>query len=299
MAASFANFSSLEPEPTVGQDFRDFKSVDTADEGGTQFGKVPPFPRSAWQRICPTGRLLLAVTGLCAVLSLLVITLGIKGAQLSTDQQGTWESLQSFNKTVSVGLASLQQKRNSTGTRLATLEQTLTLEINETEKVKKRLESLLETLHQDSNSLRCQLVELKSNGSKSGCCPKGWAVHHESCYWLSRSQRSWTEAKQDCERRDSHLVVFNSPEERKFVDQLRQSSFMWIGLTDSGGTWKWVDGTGYTVLSEDWDEGQPDHWYGHGLGGGEDCVHAVASGLWNDNHCSRRFAWMCEQELKV
>nr|XP_056719505.1 asialoglycoprotein receptor 1-like [Euleptes europaea] len=299
MATSFVNFSSSEPELTVAQDDQDLKSLDMADEGGKSFGRVLPRPQSASQRICPTSRLLLLVTGLCTVLGLLVILLGIKGAQLGTDQQGAWESLRSFNKTVSVGFTSLRQKRNSTSSQLTTLEQTLNREGNETERIKKRLESLLAILQQDSNLLSCQLVELQSNGSKSGCCPKGWVVHQESCYWVSRLQRPWMEAKRDCERKDSHLVVINSPEEKKFVDQLRRSSYMWIGLTDADGSWKWVDGTGYTVHSEDWGDGQPDHWYGHGLRGGEDCVHTFPDGRWNDNHCSRSFAWMCEKELKV
>ncbi|XP_077171919.1 asialoglycoprotein receptor 1-like [Paroedura picta] len=299
MATSFVNYSPPDPESTLAQDHQDFKSLDEAEEGGKRLEKALPPPRSACQRICPTGRLLLVVTGLCAVLSLLVILLSVKGAELSAEQQGTWESLGGFNKTLSTSLASLQHKRNSTKSRLAALELTLSREANETEQVKKQLENLLGILQQDSNSLRCYVVELKSNGSKSGCCPKGWVVHHESCYWMSRSQRPWMEAKQDCQHKDSHLVIINSPDERAFVNQLRRSSYMWIGLTDSSGTWKWVDGSGYTIRAEDWGEGQPDHWYGHGLGGGEDCVHTSPDGLWNDNHCSRSFAWMCEQELKV
>ncbi|XP_054851171.1 asialoglycoprotein receptor 1-like [Eublepharis macularius] len=296
MATSFVNSSASEPEPMVSQDYQDFKSLDEADEGGKPLGRAP---HSAWQRICPTNRLLLLLMGLCIVLSILVLTLGIKGAQLGTDQQQTWESLRSFNKTISVGLTSVRRKRNSTGSKLATLEQTLSRESNETERVKIRLESLLQILEQDSNTLRCQVVEVKSNGSKSGCCPKGWVVNQKSCYWMSHSQRSWPEAKRDCEGKDSHLVIINSPDERQFVNERRRSAFMWIGLTDSSGSWKWVDGTGYTVQAEDWGEGQPDHWYGHGLGGGEDCVHTFPDGLWNDNHCSRSFAWMCEQELRV
>uniref|UniRef100_A0ACB8EWP9 Uncharacterized protein n=1 Tax=Sphaerodactylus townsendi TaxID=933632 RepID=A0ACB8EWP9_9SAUR len=288
MATSFANFSASEPEPTVAQDYQDLKSTDMAEEGRKHFGRGLPPPQSALDRICPTSRLLLLVAGLCAVLSLLVIIMGTKGAQFGTAQQETWESLQSFNKTVSVGLSSLQQKRNSTSSRLTTLEQTLGREGNETEKIKKRLESLLAILHQDSNSLRCQLVELQSNGTEETKEAGG-----------ETNWRPWMEAKRDCEGKESHLIIINSPEEKKFVDELRRSAYMWIGLTDVSGTWKWVDETGYTVRSEDWGEGQPDHWYGHTLGGGEDCVHTYPDGRWNDNHCSRSFAWMCEKELKV
>ncbi|XP_077772924.1 asialoglycoprotein receptor 1-like isoform X3 [Podarcis muralis] len=163
--------------------------------------------------------------------------------------------------------------------------------------IKKQVEGQLDTLKQDSRAFRCELVEMRSNGSKTGCCPKGWKNFEESCYWMSQDAASWNQAKLDCEKKDAHLVIINSPQEKRFVSQRWRSVDIWIGLTDVTGVWKWVDGTSYMLQQEDWAEGQPDHWYGHGLGGGEDCVQAYSNGLWNDNHCSLRFSWMCEMEL--
>lgn len=47
-----------------------------------------------------------------------------------------------------------------------------------------------------------------------------------------------------------------------------------------------------------WKPLQPDNWYGHGLGGGEDCAHfSEDDGRWNDDVCQRLYRWICETEL--
>ncbi|KAH0626066.1 hypothetical protein JD844_000785 [Phrynosoma platyrhinos] len=126
--------------------------------------------------------------------------------------------------------------------------------------------------------LTLSVVVLGFQGTKSGCCPKDWQMFQESCYWMSRATLSWENAKRNCERKNAHL---------RFINQRKRPVMIWIGLTDVSGNWN------------DWMENQPDHWYGHGLGGGEDCVHMNAGGAWNDNHCSRAFYWICEMELKI
>ncbi|XP_015275796.1 PREDICTED: asialoglycoprotein receptor 1 [Gekko japonicus] len=128
------------------------------------------------------------------------------------------------------------------------------------------------------------------------CCPPGWISFRTNCYWDSRAGKSWEDAKSDCEDKDSHLVIINSYEEQLFVSQHVRPRFTWIGLTDASGSWKWIDGTPYTIRPEDWRDEQPDNWYGHGLGGGEDCAHLHDDGRWNDDHCSRLYGWVCEME---
>ncbi|XP_062992565.1 asialoglycoprotein receptor 1-like [Elgaria multicarinata webbii] len=301
MATSVVNSAAgdYEPQPTMAADYQDLKSLDVADESGKRFGRGLPPSQSSWRRICPTNRLVLILMGLCTILALSVGILGIQGVQLSRDQWGTQEALKSFNKTVSSGLSILQRKRNSTSWKLAALEKTLSTDNDKMEKVRKLIQGQLDTLQEDTRTFQCDLVELKSNGTKSGCCPKGWIIFQESCYWMSRSTMSWGSAKSDCQRKKAHLVALNSPEEARFVNQRRRPGHTWIGLTDVSGTWKWEDGTLYTLKQTDWSEGQPDHWYGHDLGGGEDCVEIYPSGYWNDNHCSRSFGWVCEMALKI
>ncbi|KAF7236764.1 Asialoglycoprotein receptor 1 [Varanus komodoensis] len=162
----------------------------------------------------------------------------------------------------------------------------------------KRLRVQLSNLQQDTKEVHCELVEMKSNGTKSGCCPKGWLAFKESCYWISSVTASWNNAQRDCERKQGHLVTINSPEEKVFVNQRKKPRHTWIGLTDVSGIWKWSDGTLYSFDRADWSQGQPDHWYGHGLGGGEDCVEMYPNGDWNDSHCSLLYYWICEMPLK-
>ncbi|XP_061445891.1 asialoglycoprotein receptor 1-like [Rhineura floridana] len=311
MATSFADLrvppeipprstsAALDPQPTTATEEEDLKAPEVVDESGKRLREVLPPPRSSWRRSCPTKRLVLVLMAFCGILTLSVALLGIQRAQFNKDQGAAWEALRSFNRTVSVELRNLQHKRNSTGWKLAALEKTMNDEVEKMEKAKKRIQSQLDSLQQDARTFHCGLMEMKSNGSKTGCCPKGWQSFEESCYWMSSTPASWNLAKLDCEKKNAHLVIINSPNESSFVNQRKRSNYLWIGLTDVSGNWKWVDGSSYSLQPEDWNEGQPDHWYGHGLGGGEDCVHMLPSGLWNDNHCSRLYTWMCELELRL
>lgn len=49
-------------------------------------------------------------------------------------------------------------------------------------------------------------------------------------------------------------------------------------------------------LFRNWRPEQPDDWYGHGLGGGEDCAHFTEDGGWNDDVCQRPYRWVCETQ---
>lgn len=50
-------------------------------------------------------------------------------------------------------------------------------------------------------------------------------------------------------------------------------------------------------VHRNWAPLQPDNWFGHGLGGGEDCAHITTGGPWNDDVCQRTFRWICEMKL--
>ncbi|XP_007443861.1 asialoglycoprotein receptor 1-like [Python bivittatus] len=299
MATSVANMEASDPPATAEMDYETPQSLNVVDESGRDFGTAFPLPKSSFRRVCPTSRLILALMVFCGTLILSVSILGIQGIQFSKNLQEARRGLQNFNKTVKLGVGSLKDKRNSTWWKLATLEKTLEQENDQLEKVKERTQSQLDIIERNTRTLHCELIEMQSNGSKSGCCPRGWLTFRSSCYWTTQSQETWEGAKRDCENKKSHLVIINSPNEKVFVNRNRRTRFTWIGLTDVTGNWKWVDGSLYVLDPKDWSEGQPDHWYGHGLGGGEDCVHIGDDGLWNDNHCSRMFGWVCEMELGI
>lgn len=52
-----------------------------------------------------------------------------------------------------------------------------------------------------------------------------------------------------------------------------------------------------SFVCRNWKPEQPDNWFGHGLGGGEDCAHITVDGPWNDDVCRRPYRWVCETEL--
>nr|DBA29613.1 TPA: hypothetical protein GDO54_005684 [Pyxicephalus adspersus] len=137
----------------------------------------------------------------------------------------------------------------------------------------------------------------KGNSSTYALCGKNWVLHDSSCYFLFRKVQTWDTAKKNCEDRKSHLVVINSDDEMNFLRQFSLSLSLWIGLTDKDGSWQWVDKTPYEKTPKFWNIGQPDDWYGHGRGGGEDCGQLVDGDGWNDNYCSHRFAYICEKTL--
>uniref|UniRef100_A0A8C3FNF0 Asialoglycoprotein receptor 1 n=1 Tax=Chrysemys picta bellii TaxID=8478 RepID=A0A8C3FNF0_CHRPI len=132
-------------------------------------------------------------------------------------------------------------------------------------------------------------------GSRAGCCPRGWLRFGDSCYWFSGKQKTWEESNLYCKAQNSHLVVINTQDEQLYIQQQTVPWYTWIGLSNRSGRWQWVDGSVYTM---DWRAGQPDESDGHGLGGGEDCVYLHDDGLWNNAQCSRRYRWVCEEELK-
>ncbi|KAM4844871.1 C-type lectin domain family 10 member A-like [Thomomys bottae] len=156
----------------------------------------------------------------------------------------------------------------------------------------------IQQLVKDLRTLSCEIADLKGNGSVKACCPLNWLEYNGSCYWFSESSKSWAEADKDCQLENAYLAVVNSLEEQNFIQSHRSKPNTWIGLTDQNGPWRWSDGTDYQQGFTHWSPQQPDNWYGHGLGGGEDCVHFTSDGRWNDDVCQRSYSWVCETKLE-
>ncbi len=100
---------------------------------------------------------------------------------------------------------------------------------------------------------------------------------------------NWFEAEADCESDGGHLVVIDDVTENAFVDSQKQSTALWIGLTDhvTEGTLLWVTGEplGFEVFKPD----EPND------SGGEDCIHMLATAEWNDTGCrSGQIDYVCE-----
>jgi hypothetical protein len=81
-------------------------------------------------------------------------------------------------------------------------------------------------------------------------------------YYKSTSTMTWSQAKEQCEKRGGHLLTLNSAEENSYIYSLG-SEQCWIGYTDeaSEGTWTWV--TGETSPYTAWYPGEPNNYNGN------------------------------------
>ncbi|XP_005736391.1 CD209 antigen-like protein A [Pundamilia nyererei] len=76
---------------------------------------------------------------------------------------------------------------------------------------------------------------------------RGWIYFKHSLYYVSSTENTWNDSREDCLQRGADLVIINSREEQNFIREFKNRT--WIGLTDAEKeqTWKWVDGTTPTI----------------------------------------------------
>ncbi|XP_062334850.1 CD209 antigen-like protein B isoform X2 [Osmerus eperlanus] len=145
--------------------------------------------------------------------------------------------------------------------------------------------------------------ELKKRLCNDTSCSAGWQKIGCSCYNVSAEKKNWSDSRQDCRDRGADLVIINSPEEQKFLDNLNKN--VWIGLTDTvtEGTFIWVDGTPLTTPTY-WYSPQPDNYLHQPGSVEEDCAEIYYSPsqvpppkTWNDNRCDSKNFWVCERGI--
>ncbi|XP_033839325.1 C-type lectin domain family 10 member A-like [Periophthalmus magnuspinnatus] len=157
--------------------------------------------------------------------------------------------------------------------------------------------SQLEVLSKTVAALKCAVDQLIHNKTAaSGCCPLEWDTFETSCFLFSKVSMSWHEARDWCHAHQSQLLILNADKDWDYVASRTSGVHYWIGLTDEGGKWEWVNGTPYTIDRRRWRPGQPDNWEGHGMGAGtEDCAHLHSEGRLNDMHCLVRLRFICHK----
>ncbi|XP_012511093.1 PREDICTED: C-type lectin domain family 10 member A [Propithecus coquereli] len=305
--------------------YEDLQYLESEEKNqGVRNGPPPPAGPSFLQRLCPGPSLLLLPLGLSLLLLVAICVVGSQNSKFQRDLMTLRTTFSNFTSNTVAEVQALTSQGSSLQETVTSLKaevagqkqelqaarslegKVLSLE-NGLEKQEQQLkadhsEMLLrvQQLVKDLNSLTCQMALLKSNasaGSERTCCPLNWVEHAGSCYWFSRSGKPWPEAEKYCQLESAHLVVINSREEQNFVQKHLGFFYTWMGLSDTEGVWKWVDGTDYDTNFQNWKPGQPDDWQGHGLGGGEDCAHFILDGRWNDDVCQRPYRWVCEASL--
>jgi hypothetical protein len=92
------------------------------------------------------------------------------------------------------------------------------------------------------------------------------------------SQNTWTGAQAEAVTLGGNLVTIRNAAEEAWIQETFGSSShrLWIGLTDQEveGTFVWISGEVSTYRN--WDPGEPNDQ------GGEDYVHKLSRGTWND-----------------
>ncbi|XP_039880707.1 CD209 antigen-like protein A [Simochromis diagramma] len=122
---------------------------------------------------------------------------------------------------------------------------------------------------------------------------QGWIYFKHSLYYVSSTENTWNDSREDCLQRGADLVIINSREEQNFIREFKKRT--WIGLTDAEKeqTWKWVDGTTPTISF--WDIGEP-----NSLVVDEDCGEIYfyeRENSWNDTPCDTKKVWICERKM--
>jgi hypothetical protein len=103
-----------------------------------------------------------------------------------------------------------------------------------------------------------------------------------SIYYISKTIKTWEDAKLDCSNKGGKLIVINDANENAFIaSSIGRNEAVFIGLNDATteGVFKWVDGTPF--IYSNWEEREPNN----GLGGQrEDYVvlHGWSGGKWAD-----------------
>ncbi|KAF3687472.1 C-type lectin domain family 4 member M CD209 antigen-like protein 1 [Channa argus] len=127
---------------------------------------------------------------------------------------------------------------------------------------------------------------------------KGWVYFSGSFYYVSSTQKTWTESRDDCLEQNADLMIINSKEEQNFSRQFQK--VMWLGLSDreTEGVWKWVDGTVLTERFSFWSSGEPNNYNGRN----EDCGmiwYYNTEDSWNDGVCENENFWICEKKMAL
>ncbi|XP_077021820.1 asialoglycoprotein receptor 2 isoform X2 [Tamandua tetradactyla] len=248
------------PGPTMEKDFQDIQQLDSEDSDhqlgrgeipGVQgqnlrrdpFWKGSPPPPSLLQRLCSRFRLSVLALGLNVLLLVAVCVIGSQSTQLQVELQTLKETFNNFSSSTLMEVRALISHGISSNDKVTSLGAKLEKQQQDLKGDHTTLLLHLKHFPGDLRILACQMAFIQSN--RTECCPISWLEYGGSCYWFSHTGKTWVEAEKYCQLENAHLVVINSREEQKFILQRTNPFQTWMGLTDSDGSWKWVDGTDY------------------------------------------------------
>ncbi|XP_025001546.3 macrophage mannose receptor 1-like isoform X2 [Gallus gallus] len=120
-------------------------------------------------------------------------------------------------------------------------------------------------------------------------CPQGWTYFGGSCYFYSKTAKTWDNARGFCSAHGAQLLEVDGPEEKAHI-QSTLSLSSWLGIRDEEleGTWKRANGSIVIRGHGSW------HWSEPNGGRRENCAAVRTDGMWYDYPCSSELPWVCE-----
>lgn len=115
----------------------------------------------------------------------------------------------------------------------------------------------------------------------------GLALYNGHHYFATVAPGTWQHDEQACAAPGGHLVKIDDAGENAFVlSTFHPTSYVWIGLTESDGSFAWTDGTapGYTNFSAQSDTSD------------SSCVDFDHTGSWSPYDCAQPHVGICECE---
>ncbi|KAF7662318.1 hypothetical protein LDENG_00239450 [Lucifuga dentata] len=226
--------------------------------------------------------------------------------QLNNSQQKLMQSERAVEEQKQQNLQLNMQLQNS----LQKLKQSECLE-EECRQKNLQLSQQLSTLNQSYSELKL-LVSSKNVSTNCVYCPPSWFKRESRCYFMSMFTRTWTEARQHCQKLGGDMIVI-----RNIIDQMFIINFtsqykldhpeenlqtVWIGLQDMDvkGEFVWINNE---KLNETyWRTGEPSN-----TKPGGDCVIVVLPdettpsntwlNSWDDIACIKTSYFICEKDL--
>ncbi|XP_030889995.1 asialoglycoprotein receptor 2 isoform X5 [Leptonychotes weddellii] len=215
----------------MAKDFQDIQQLDSEDNDHPLGGGEGPGPRGhnprrgdrfcvgtptqsplPLQRFCSTLRLSLLVLGFNVLLLAAICVIGSQRAQLQEELRILKENFSHFSNGVLSEIGTLFSHGRSASHQLTSLEAKLEKQQRDLKADHDALLLHLKHFPMDLRILTCQMAFFQSNGTQ--CCPANWLEYDGSCYWFSRSGKTWEDADRYCQLESAHLVVINSREEQ-------------------------------------------------------------------------------------
>ncbi|XP_049338780.1 macrophage mannose receptor 1-like isoform X3 [Astyanax mexicanus] len=130
----------------------------------------------------------------------------------------------------------------------------------------------------------------------TGSCYSPWIPYSGHCYLLSRTKKTWLEAKDACRREGGDLLSILNVEEQSFtISQLgyAKEDELWIGFNDlkTSMLFEWSDHSNVPYAL--WDVNEPSH----DSALKEDCVILKGEeGKWADQNCQQKYGYICKKK---